>query len=100
MNHLTAILLKIKKNPGVYIGKKSVQELSTFITGYECALFEITAKLYTFNYQFQEFIQKKYGTVDSCKHWSDIISVGKTHEEAFDLFYVYWNEFENMYHDD
>lgn len=97
MNHLSVILQKIKATPGVYIGSKSLTDLAMFISGYECALFETTGKRYTFNSQFQTFVQKKQGIEHTSSHWSTLISKKRSDDEAFELFYAYLDEFLKIY---
>ena len=97
MNHLSVILQKIKATPGVYIGSKSLTDLAMFISGYECALFETTGKRYTFNSQFQTFVQKKQGVEHTSSHWSTLISKNCSDDESFELFYAYLDEFLKIY---
>ena len=99
MNHLSVILQKIKATPGVYIGSKSLTDLAMFISGYECALFETTGKRYTFNSQFQDFVQKKQGVEHTSSHWSTLISKNCSDDEAFEIFFAYYYEFEKTYSD-
>ena len=97
MNHLSNIFEKIRKTPGVYIGSKSLTDLAMFISGYECALFETTGERYTFNSQFQTFVQKKQGVEHTSSHWSTLISKNCSDDESFELFYAYLDEFFEVY---
>ncbi len=92
MKYINSIIEKISKNPGLYIGKKSLERLSTFLSGYECALNMVLQDFPYFDSKFQQFIENKYGLTYCTKHWSEIISANTTEEEAFDLFLQYWNE--------
>lgn len=42
MERIFNLLDNIKDKSGVYIGDKNLQKLSTFLSGYECALYDIT----------------------------------------------------------
>ena len=92
MDYLYTILEKIKNHPELYIGKKSIQKLADFINGYICAIFEITGKKVFFG-NFKLYIEYKSGISHPGQHWSDILSNNKSQEDAFDLFYIYLEEF-------
>lgn len=95
LNKLYEILEKIKKCPGLYIGHKSLNKLAGFISGYIVSTFELTGQWIPFS-QFREYVEYRSGISDPSKHWSDIISKDKTPEEAFDLFFVYLDEFKEL----
>lgn len=95
MDYIENILSKIKSNYGVLIGKKSVHDLSTFVCAYELAVSDLTGIKCNFNCNFQEFVARKHKLRFVNKHWTEIISKGKQPEEAFDMFFVYWEEFKN-----
>lgn len=89
MEHIDLIdrvLQKIKIKFGAYIGEKSVHRLATFLSGFECAIFELTNQRCNFNSTFQRYVEEKYGE-DSTRHWSEIISEKRTPEGAFDHFF-------------
>ena len=92
MEQIDILLEKIEKQYGVYIGKKSLSRLSTFLSGYECALEDLTGSRPYFNARFQTFIEKKEGKEFCTEHWSVILSEGRSDEDAFDKFFHYWTE--------
>ncbi len=98
MERIRKIINSIRKNYGVYIGTPSLSKLSTFLSGYECAIYDMFCERYNFNSQFQLFIQMKNNLTNSSKHWSEIISDGKTQEEAFEAFFDYFDEFFERYY--
>ena len=79
-------LLQIKENAACLIGKASLSGLSFFMSGYEFAFQELTGYRLWFNREFQAFIEK-YCSSSGTQHWSSMISVGKTDEEAFFAFF-------------
>jgi len=92
MKHINLIIEKIRQKPGLYIGKKNLDHLATFMSGYECALNIVSQDFPYFDSKFQRFIESKYGLTYCTSHWSKIISANTTEEEAFDLFLHYWDE--------
>jgi len=92
------LLQDIKNRPGVYLGKKKLDGLATFLSGYMCCLNDRNIVDYGNLKGFQEFIEKHYELQDNvkvCRHWSDIISFfNETEEEAFDEFYVLLEQFQ------
>ncbi len=97
MNHILAILWKIKDRYALYIGRKSIDELVSFLNGYICAVEQLTGKYTQFNCRFQQFIEvKERLRNDEARHWGQILRENRTQEDAFDLFYVYLEEFETI----
>jgi len=96
MKYINGLLLEIKTKYAVCIGKKDIYKLSTYITGYTHAVFDLTGYKSPFWGEFQEFVQKKVGIEQTGKHWSELLSMGRTQEEAFDLFYEYYEEFRDI----
>ncbi len=88
------LIMMVNKNPGPLIGGKNIHRLSTFISGYMFAIFELTGYFCHFDRDFQKYIESHMDT-DLSIHWDTIISKGCTKEEAFDLFYVYFQDFYN-----
>ena len=94
MDKFLKLLDKIKKIPGAYLGKKSLDKLSEFISCYELVFKEITGQDLLFVSRFSIYIEYEYKTKwDQNQLWSDIISQNKTPEEAFDLFYEHLEKF-------
>ena len=96
MIHLFEILEKIKNHYGVYIGYKSIEKLADFISGFECAVYELTGTHEEFSSKFQIFIENKTKEISVGKHWSDIIAESESQESAFDLFFVYLDKFKQL----
>lgn len=94
MERIYNILEQIKEKPGLYIGKKSVLALSHFISGYLHAIHDLTGEYVRFD--FQTFTEYKTGISTPAKHWSDILAVGRTDSEAFDLFFEYLEEYKTL----
>jgi len=79
----------IKKQPGLYIGKKSLILLKAYIDGYIERQNELSNNYDLGFYPgFQEYIQTRFN-IKSSHNWADIINFfSTTEEEAFDRFYV------------
>ena len=98
MYNIKHFLEKVKNNPALYLGEKNLQSLSFAISGYEEAIFDLTGKRVLFNTKFQRFVEHKYrGEYLLSIHWSKFLSNGRSAEEAFDLFFDIWNEFQQRY---
>lgn len=98
MERIYNLLQDIRKRYGMYIGAPSLERLSWFLAGYESAIKDMFIPQCgfkgDFNFQFQRFVENKDNAEDNMgKHWSKIISSGKTEEEAFQVFFEYVDEF-------
>lgn len=94
MNNFEDLLLvKIRKLPALYIGKKSLERLRAFISGYSMCLYEIYGSEPDLLNGFNEYVAEYYHIcVD--RDWSSIIPFfSNTEEEAFDKFYELLDEF-------
>ena len=97
MSDLFEVLEKIKKSPGMYIGRPSVSDLFMFINGYEFARGEMDIELTEaedkFYEEFQPWLQKKLG-VRSVTSWAKLIMLS-CHDEkiGFESFYRLLAEF-------
>jgi hypothetical protein len=97
MSGLFEVLQKIKKSPGMYIGRPSVSDLFIFIVGYEFARsemgIELTEAETKFHEEFQPWLQKKLG-VKSVTSWAKLIMLS-CHDEknGFESFYRLLAEF-------
>lgn len=97
MSDLFEVLQKIKKSPGMYIGRPSVSDLFMFIVGYEFARSEMDIELTEaenkFYEEFQPWLQKKLG-VKSVTSWAKLIMLS-CHDEkiGFESFYRLLAEF-------
>jgi hypothetical protein len=97
MSGLFEILEKIRKQPGMYIGKPSVSDLFIFLVGYKTARRELaiepTEKELEFYGEFQPWLQNRLEmmTVNS---WAKMIEFRCVNEtEAFDYFFELLDEF-------
>lgn len=92
-DYIRELLKKIRKQPALYIGKKSLDRLSHFLSGYVCCIYEQQGIVVQPLPGFQEYISKEFA-IQSAHGWSDILlffSSGE--EEAFDKFYIYLDRF-------
>jgi len=94
---LFQLLEKIKERPGLYLGKKSIVNLRSFLDGYYFALMEnglCKEDEISLWKDFQNYIQSRY-KIKSSQDWSSIILFFSTDEsEGLDNFF---NLFENFY---
>ena len=91
-------LEKLRKKPGLFIGKKDIKRLRDLISGYCCAIYDISKDDIAddgLSFRFQRFIEEKTGISHPSMHWSKIISIGRTNEEAFDEFFRLLDEYKN-----
>lgn len=86
------LLEELKNHYGMYIGKKDLNLLITFIYGCLHGIFIESGEIIEFLPEFQEFVQKYYGinrNIHVIQHWTNIIIFfTATEEEAFDEFYT------------
>ena len=93
--YIKKLLEDMRKRPGVYFGKKSLDRLATFLSGYRCCVLERDGEAPSDLPGFQEFVAERYN-IQSAHHWSDIIQFYcSTEEEAFDTFFELIDEFYN-----
>jgi len=92
MDRIEKIIKLIEEKPGIYIGKKSVDRLAHFLSGYECAIADILQERPCFNSQFQSFLEETLGLEWCTEHWSSLISKNRTEEEAFFAFFEYFDK--------
>lgn len=99
MDKIINILYKIKDRPGIYIEKKSINNLKIFLNGYYIGLYENNDDFNSIFDLFQNFIEKKYNDNRSLS-WADIILREiKNDSKAFDVFFVLLEEFISKYCD-
>lgn len=92
------LLDNIKGKSGAYIGGKDLGMLSTFLSGYECALYDITGERVRFDYTFQLYVEIVLGeNYYNGKHWDGILIERYGQENAFNQFYVYLDDFKKIY---
>ena len=92
-NYVKQLLKKIRRQPALYIGKKSLDRLSDFLSGYVYCMYEQQGLSVQPLPGFQEYISKEFA-IQSAHNWSDIISFfSSSEEEAFDNFYIFINRF-------
>ena len=95
-NKVYNILENIKYRYNLFIGDKSIHKLTIFLGGFECGLKECLDEYIPFDTQFQIFIENKRKICCPTKHWSNILLENISQEEAFDLFFVYLEEFKQI----
>ncbi len=84
MERIYRLLENIRNRYGVYIGVRSLERLSTFLSGYECALLDLNGERVAFDSSFQRFAEARFG--QNGKHWDKLISEGRAEEGAFACF--------------
>jgi hypothetical protein len=97
MSDLFEVLEKIRKSPGMYLGRPSVSDLFMFLTGYEFARseqgIELTDAEESFWDEFQPWLQNKLG-IASVTSWAKLIMLSCHDEKAgFELFFRLLDEF-------
>lgn len=91
--YINRLLRDVQKNPGIYLGKKSLERLVFFLSGYMYCMDERSESTAHYLPGFQEFIEEYYN-IQSVHHWSEIIRFFcVTEEDAFDEFYRLLDEF-------
>ena len=91
--NIKKLLNDMRIRPGVYFGKKSLDRLTAFLSGYMCCVHERDGGSTVYLPGFQEFVSERYN-IKSAQHWSNIITFfSSTEEDAFDLFYELLDEF-------
>lgn len=90
------LINKIKQRPSLYLNKRSLSHLKTFIDGYTFALRQANISLTeeeTKFESFQEWIEQKYNQY-STQDWSKIILFYAEDEaHALDIFFELFQEF-------
>ena len=93
MDEIMKLLNDFRQNPIPIIGKKSLDKMITYVTGYIHCMHIRDGKSPGFLPGFQKFIDEYYN-IDSAYHWSEIIqSFCLSDEEAFDKFFILLDEF-------
>lgn len=87
-NRVFKLLFKIRKCPGLYLGKKSLEILKIFIDGYICAMNEVGLDsgkdMY---YDFNDWVQKKYNIRNPILWDTYLPNICGNSDDAFELFY-------------
>lgn len=94
LREISELLHELKNNYGKYIGRKSLHDLSVFISGYECAMNWMENRWPLFNGAFQRFVEEVVNWDGPMYHWSKILQTERTDSEAFDFFYELLRDFE------
>jgi hypothetical protein len=97
MSDLFEVLEKIRKSPGMYVGRSSVSDLFMFLTGFEFARseqgIELTDAEEAFWDEFQPWLQNRLG-IASLTSWAKLIMLSCHDEKAgFELFFRLLDEF-------
>ncbi|MZQ80920.1 hypothetical protein GQF01_02040 [Paenibacillus sp. 5J-6] len=91
-SRLILLLNKIKEQPGLFIGTKSLIPLWHFLHGYQYCLFDIEGDYYNMP-GFQEYIEDIYN-FHGVHSWAQIIQSNCIDDEAaFDKFYVHLDDY-------
>jgi len=86
-------LHEIRKNPQMYLGRKSIIILWTYISGYETREWEINLGYSSPFYKFNDFVARYYNTEINFS-WARLITAHTNNEESsFDKFYELLDEF-------
>lgn len=98
MSNLYELIERLKKRPGMYLGKASIIRFKSFLDGYVGARndfgFPLTQDEQKFN-QFQEWIQERF-KITSSHSWADIILFYSQDErDALKQFFELFEEFRN-----
>jgi hypothetical protein len=96
MTNIYQLIDRIKKRPGMYLGKPSIIRLKAFLDGYMGARqdlgFPLTEQEEKFNH-FQEWIQTRF-KITSSHSWADIILFYSADEkEALNQFFELFDQF-------
>ena len=89
---LCALISKIENEYGRYIGEKSLTLLAYFLHGYRYRFFEEEQYLFTFQTEFQSYIEKKYPQKGGYA-WNELICGDLSEDKAFDAFYRFFQLF-------
>lgn len=60
MEKLNEVMVQIKKRPGMFLGKKSLERLSWYLEGYELCRNSAGEGEFKFSEEFQKFVEEKY----------------------------------------
>lgn len=98
IQHIYDLLFHIEIMTDSYIGKKSLTDLATFLTGFQMALLIGEGKFDTkkfFQDDFYEFVAVKLNNNSLGKHWLKpiLMKYNNDEEKSFDYFFVLLEEF-------
>ena len=95
MHSIELLINEIRKRPGLYLGKKSISLFRAFIHGYEQCLSESEmTRDVRLHPDLYEFVLEKYPTILSIGWVEIILGQSSSEEEAFDKFFVLYDEFQ------
>lgn len=90
------LIQKIKQRPSLYLNKRSLSQLQSFIEGYTFALRQVNIPVSKEEREFegfQEWIEQKYNQ-QSTQHWTKIILFYSEDEaNALNIFFELFEEF-------
>jgi hypothetical protein len=95
--NVVQLLDSIQKRPGMYLGKRDLDLLQSYINGfYTCEVLNkmVDEKDEQFQNDFYHWLQKKY-ELASCNSWRDLVKQlsEKNGKDEMDLFFAVFNEF-------
>lgn len=96
MENFYSLLQKIQKRPALYLGRKSIFSLQSFLDGYYYARRELDIPLTSQEAEFQEFLQwiRKRFEVETEQLWSSILLFHCADESnAIERFFSLFQEF-------
>lgn len=79
-------------NPGAIIGAPSVERLGQFVSGYICAVCDLTGYHIHFDNDFQCYVSNLEPTKEVV-HWERIIARGRDEVESFEHFKELYKSF-------
>ena len=91
-------LQEIRKRPGMYLGRNSLELLKSYMDGYMQAYQDIGSNIdLSFFTEFQKYIQEYYNVLTS-HNWANIIRFYSTDDrDALELFFVHVDKFNEEY---
>ena len=100
MEIILDLLQDIRKRPGLFLGKVSLELLNAFIGGCCCYCSKLNGCFPDFFYKFQRFIENRYQDQSEQGWWSIIRFSCNNDEEAFYKFFDLLDEFLTIYQGD
>lgn len=93
MDILLKKLYAIKKEPNIYIGRKSVYLLRAYIDGYIDRMMEINPDFKSVYFGYYDYIREQYKMAPNF-YWDRILTAySSTDDKAFELFYSYLDKY-------
>jgi hypothetical protein len=85
---------KLRKFPGMYLGRPSARTLEAFLSGYGLACKDSDPDFSRFSSEFGNWMRKRY-KIHTSQHWTKIIEFySLTENDEMTLFWKLFDEFE------